>query len=56
VSQEGANRVTGVIVQMIKFRNAQSFNRRECGFACIEKNAHQPADGGRVTWQGLETE
>ena len=56
VSQEGANRVTGVILQMIQFRNAQSFNGGECGLARVEENAHQPPDRGRVTWQGLETE
>jgi hypothetical protein len=56
VSQEGANRVTGVIMQMIQFRNAQAFDGGECGLARVEQNAHQSPDRRRVTWQGLETE
>jgi hypothetical protein len=56
VSQQGANRVTGVILQMIQFRNAQSFDGGQCGLARVEENPHQPPDGGRATWQGLETE
>ena len=55
VSQEGANRVTGVVVQMIQFGNAQSFDGSQCRLARVEENAHQPPDSGRVPWQGLET-
>jgi hypothetical protein len=56
MSQKGANRVTGAILQMIKFRYAQSFDGGECGLARVEENAHQPPDNGRVTRQGLKTE
>ena len=56
VSQERANRVTAVILQMIKFRHAQSIDGGECGLARIEQNTHQPADNGRVTRQRFETE
>ena len=56
VSQKSANRVTGAILQMIKFCRAQSFDGSQCGFARVEENAHQSPDGGRVTRQWLETE
>jgi hypothetical protein len=56
VSQESANRVTGVILQMIQFLDAQSFDGGQCGLPRVEEYAHQPPDSGRVTWQGLETE
>src|SRR6202035_1537473 len=55
VSQQRANRVTGSILQMIKFRHAQSFDGGQCGLARVKENAHQPSDGGRVTRQVLET-
>jgi hypothetical protein len=56
VSQEGANRVAGFIMQMIQFRNAQSFDSGQRGFARVLKHAHEPSYGGRVTGQGLDTE
>jgi hypothetical protein len=56
VSQERANRVAAVILQMIELRDAQAFDGGQCGPARVEQHAHQPADGGRVTRQGLETE
>jgi hypothetical protein len=56
VSQEGANRVTGVILQMIQFRNAQSVNGSESGLAGVKENTYEPSDSGCVTRQGFETE
>jgi hypothetical protein len=35
---------------MVQLRNAQAFDRGECGAARVEENAHQPPDRGRITW------
>jgi hypothetical protein len=36
VSQERANRVTGIILQMIELRDVQSFDGGQCGLARVE--------------------
>jgi hypothetical protein len=43
-------------VLMIQIRDAQSFDGSQCGFARVQEHPHQPSYGGRVTWQGLDTE
>ena len=52
VSQERANRVAAVVLQMIEFCDAQPIDGGKCGLARVEENAHEPADSGRVTRQG----
>jgi hypothetical protein len=40
VRQKAANRVTGSILQMIQFRDAQSLDGGQCGSARVEEDAH----------------
>jgi hypothetical protein len=41
-------------VEMIQFRYCQPLDGPQCGLTRVEENAHEPADGGRETWQWLD--
>ena len=54
VSEQRADRIAGVVVQMIKFGDTQPLDRRHSRVASEGQHAHHPTDHGRVTREGLE--